>query len=101
MRYQRKKYADELIIESKKGIMRGIPVYGPFNPKTDKRCMIAEQQEETVDSFVYNGFDHQMRPDRHKFQARMNALYLAVYTALREEEEFRAKETTPKKGGGV
>jgi hypothetical protein len=91
----REKYAYELVEESEKGIVRGLTVYGDFCKETETRNMIAEQEEEVVDAFTYNRFDGQMRPDRFKFQEKMNTLYLAVYMALREEKEYRAQEANP------
>jgi hypothetical protein len=88
----RREYAEELIIQAKKGLFAGLPVYGDFDKDTDTRNMIVEQIEEVVDGWNYNEFDRQMHPERLKFQEKMKSLYLAMYIALREEEEQRTTE---------
>jgi len=92
---KRRIFAEDLVIEAKKGLMSGLPVYGDFCSESDPRNMLHEMEEEVIDAFNYNEFDSQMFPERREFHDRMKSLYLAAYIALREEEERRSSESTP------
>lgn len=86
---QRRKYAEELVIEAKKGIIRGLPVYGDFDPDTDERNMLHEKQEEILDIWNYNEFDSMKFPEREVYHNRVKTLALSLYILMREEEEHR------------
>ena len=91
---KRRKYAEELVVEAKKGLLAGLPVYGDFHPESDPRNMLHEMQEEVVDAFNYNDMDIQMFPEHRRFHENMKTLLLVIYIALREEEERRSPEST-------
>lgn len=95
MQKDRRAYAEELVEQAKRGLFAGLPVYGDFDPKTDKRDMLVEMLEEVVDAWNYNDFYLQMHPEKAEFCGKMRTLILAAYIALREEEEKRTHE----KGG--
>jgi hypothetical protein len=93
----RRELAEEFIIECKKREIQGLVTYGDFDPKTDERNMLHEGIDEVCDVFNYNKFDSLVYPDRQEHHYRVKSLALALYIALREEEEYR----TRKKGGGA
>lgn len=90
----------ELFAEARKRELHGLKTYGAFDPKTDKRFLTAEAQEEVIDVQNYLRFFHRKYPNTNKETLAARRLVFALYCALRDLEDLEMR-LTPEKGGRI
>ena len=84
----------EFVSKYRARIVRGLAVYGEFDPKTDKRCLSHEAIEEILDVGSYLEMLDEKHPDLAKPIQKLRAKAILLYGGLKELETLE-RERTP------